>query len=200
MTDLFDEKSKDWDMNEMVAQLSSAIGTSILKSVPLHERMRVMDFGAGTGLISSQIAPRVEKILALDTSAAMLDKLVSKPELRGKVEAVCQNIIDEPLNKKFDLIVSAMAMHHVRDTAKLIQRFAEHLNSGGLLALADLDKEDGSFHPADTQGVFHHGFERNALQVILEKQGFGEIYFSTAHSIDKEGKSFPVFLLRAEKL
>ncbi len=200
MTDLFDEKSKDWDANEMVAKLSSAIGTSILENVPLHENMRVMDFGAGTGLISSQIAPRVKKIFAVDTSAAMLDELVSKPELQDKVEAVCKNIMDKPINEKFDLIVSAMAMHHVEDTTKLIQRFAEHLNAEGLIALADLDKEDGSFHPADTQGIFHHGFDRNELQTILEKQGFGEIGFLTAHTINKEEKEFPVFLLRAKKI
>ncbi|VAX14297.1 methyltransferase, putative [hydrothermal vent metagenome] len=200
MTDLFNEKSKDWDANEIVAQLSSAIGASIIDNVSLHEQMQVMDFGAGTGLISSQIAARVKKIFAVDTSEAMLNKLVSKPDLQDKVEAVCQNIIDKPMHKKVDLIVSAMAMHHVKDTASLITRFAEHLNPGGLVALADLDKEDGSFHPSDTQGVFHHGFERAELQAMLEKQGFGEIQFLTAHTINKEEKSFPVFLLTAKKI
>ncbi|NOZ36876.1 MAG: class I SAM-dependent methyltransferase [Gammaproteobacteria bacterium] len=200
MTDLFNEKSKDWDTNDIVAMLSSAIGTSMLANIPLHEQMQVMDFGAGTGLISSQIAPQVKKIFAVDTSSAMLDKLVSKPELKGKVEAVCQDIIDKPMDEKVDLIVSAMALHHVKDTASLIQRFAEHLNPQGLLALADLDKEDGSFHPADTQGVFHHGFVRSELQTLLEKQGFGKVNFLTAHTITKEEKSFPVFLLTAEKI
>ncbi len=200
MTDLFNEKSRDWDANEMVAMLSSAIGSAILKNISLHDQMQVMDFGAGTGLISSQIAPRVKKILAVDTSSAMLNKLLSKPELHDKVQAVCQDIIDKPVAEKVDLIVSAMAMHHVKDTARLIQRFAEHLNTEGLLALADLDKEDGSFHPADTEGVFHHGFERDELQGILEKQGFGEVKFSTAHTINKEENVFPVFLLTAKKI
>ncbi len=200
MTDLFDEKSKDWDANELVAMLSSAIGTSILENIPLHDQMRVMDFGAGTGLISSQVAPRVKKILAVDTSEAMLNKLASKPELHAKVEVLCQDIIDNPLDEKFDLIISAMAMHHVKDTARLIQRFSEHLNSGALIALADLDKEDGSFHPVETEGVFHHGFDRNELQTILEKQGFSGINFVTAHTINKEEKIFPVFLVTATKI
>jgi len=50
----------------------------------LHEQMRVMDFGAGTGLISSQVAPLVKKIVAVDISEAMLNKLVAKPELQEK--------------------------------------------------------------------------------------------------------------------
>ena len=199
MTDLFNEKAKDWDANEMRTKLSSAIGSSILAHVSLHEQMRVMDFGAGTGLISSQVAPLVKKIVAVDISEAMLNKLVAKPELQDKVEIVCQDIIEKPIADNFDLIMSAMSMHHVKDTSKLIQRFSEHLNPGASIALADLDKEDGSFHPEDSEGVFHLGFKRNELQIILEKYGFREIQFVTAHTINKEEKKYPIFLVTATK-
>jgi 2-polyprenyl-3-methyl-5-hydroxy-6-metoxy-1,4-benzoquinol methylase len=199
MTDLFNEKAKDWDANKMRKMLSSAIGSSILEHVSLHDQMRVMDFGAGTGLISSQVAPLVKKIVAVDISEAMLNKLVSKPELHGKVEIVCQDIIDKPIDEKFDLIMSAMAMHHVKDTPRLIQRFSEHLSPGAFIALADLDKEDGSFHPEDTEGIFHLGFKRNELQIILEKYGFGGIRFLTAHTVNKEDKKYPIFLVTATK-
>ena len=199
MTDLFNEKAKDWDANEMRTKLSSAIGSSILAHVSLHEQMRVMDFGAGTGLISSQVAPLVKKIVAVDISEAMLNKLVAKPELQNKVEIVCQDIIEKPIADNFDLIMSAMSMHHVKDTSKLIQRFSEHLNPGASIALADLDKEDGSFHPEDSEGVFHLGFKRNELQIILEKYGFREVQFVTAHTINKEEKKYPIFLVTATK-
>ena len=199
MTDLFNEKAKDWDANEMRTMLSSAIGSSILAHVSLHEQMRVMDFGAGTGLISSQVAPLVKKIVAVDISEAMLNKLVAKPELQAKVEIVCQDIIEKPIADNFDLIMSAMSMHHVKDTSKLIQRFSEHLNPGASIALADLDKEDGSFHPEDSEGVFHLGFKRNELQIILEKYGFREVQFVTAHTINKEEKKYPIFLVTATK-
>ena len=199
MTDLFNEKAKDWDANEMRTMLSAAIGSSILEHVSLHEQMRVMDFGAGTGLISSQVAPLVKKIVAVDISEAMLNKLVAKPELQDKVEIVCQDIIEKPIADNFDLIMSAMSMHHVKDTSKLIQRFSEHLNPGASIALADLDKEDGSFHPEDSEGVFHLGFKRNELQIILEKYGFREVQFVTAHTINKEEKKYPIFLVTATK-
>jgi SAM-dependent methyltransferase len=129
----------------------------------------------------------------------MLDKLVAKPELKQKVTGVCQDILDQPLDSKFDLIVSAMAMHHVEDTDKLMETFNQHLNAGGKLALADLDKEDGSFHPADVEGVYHHGFDRLELQAILERHGFEQISFSTAHTVEKNEKHYPVFLLTATK-
>lgn len=199
MTDLFEAKAKDWDANERRAKLASAIGSSILEQVQLHERMTVLDFGAGTGLITGQIAPLVKHIVAIDTSQAMLDKLESKPELQDRVEIICRDLVDDPLDARFDLIVSAMTMHHVEDTAKLIRRFSEQLNDSGVVALADLDQEDGSFHPADTQGVFHFGFDRAELRTILESQGFGQVEFFTAHTIKGEEKDYPVFLVTARK-
>ena len=197
MADLFYKKSQDWDTREVVQTLSSAVGSAILKNVPLDEQMHVMDFGAGTGLISSQIIPFVETIVAVDTSESMLNKLVKKPELEHKVKIVCQDIIDNVLTEKFDLIVSAMAMHHIEDTEKLFQRFAQQLNPGGMIALADLEKEDGSFHEEGTEGIFHNGFERNDLQSISEKYGFEEISFETVHTINKEDRCYPMFLLIA---
>ena len=199
MTDLFTEKAKDWDVNDIVLQLSSAIGSAILSNVDLNDDMQVMDFGAGTGLISSHIAPKVNSIVAVDTSKAMLDQLVAKPEFHGKVEAVCQNILELPLDRSFDVIMSAMAMHHVEDTELLVQRFSEHLKPGAAVALADLDKEDGDFHPADVEGVYHDGFDRQSFQEILEKNGFENINFVTAHTVDKEAKSYPIFLVTANK-
>jgi predicted TPR repeat methyltransferase len=199
MTDLFEAKAQDWDANDRRTRLASAIGASILEHVQLHERMNVLDFGAGTGLISARIAPMVNRIVAVDTSQAMLDKLESKPELQGKVETVCRDILDAPLDARFDLIASAMALHHVEDTGRLLERFNEQLNESGMIALADLDKEDGSFHPPDTQGVYHFGFERDSLRTELESHGFEQVEFFTAHTIKGEAKDYPVFLVTAKK-
>ena len=200
MSDHFNEKAKTWDADEMIKNLSSAVGAAILKNTHLSDKMKVMDFGAGTGLISSHVAPLVNKIVAVDISETMLDKLVAKPELQDKVEAVCQNILDKPLAAQFDLIMSAMAMHHVEDTNKLIQTFSEHLASGAQIALADLDKEDGSFHPADVEGVYHSGFDRENLKALLESQGFKDVHFHTAHTVLKEDREYPIFLVVAKKV
>lgn len=199
MSDLFKEKAQDWDVNNIVVELSSGIGRAILNNVNLHADMQVMDFGAGTGLISGHIASEVNKITAVDISESMLQQLAQKPELQGKVDVVCQDILEQNLNQKFDLIVSAMAMHHVEDTAKMMQRFAEHLQQGGELALADLDKEDGTFHPPGIEGVYHDGFEREELEKLMLDAGFNSIKFVTAHTVDKEGKLFPIFLVTAKK-
>jgi len=199
MSDLFNDKAKDWDTSERKLLMSSAVGSSIIKHVPLTQQMNVMDFGAGTGLVCSHLVPFVNKISAVDISQAMLDKLTTKSELQDKVEAVCQDIICNPIDKKFDLIVSAMALHHVEDTNSLLHSFALHLKTGGKVALSDLDKEDGDFHPEGSEGIFHFGFERDALQAALENNGFHDIQFFTIHTINKGTKLYPMFMVVATK-
>jgi len=197
MSDLFKDKAQTWDARDTVKALSQGIGAALLQKVPFSNTMQVLDFGAGTGLLSGHVAPLVAKVLALDTSEAMLKQLQAKPELQANVETVCQNILEQPLGQSFDLIISAMALHHVADTARLVQTFAAHLKPGGKLALADLDREDGSFHPKDAEGVFHTGFERQALQLLLSQNGFEQIEFETAHTVIKVDQSYPVFLVTA---
>ncbi|MGD9662969.1 MAG: class I SAM-dependent methyltransferase [Porticoccaceae bacterium] len=199
MTDLFAEKSADFDLNPFVTRLSAAISDAMVDSLTLDATMNVLDFGAGTGLISAKLAPLVSRIVAVDISPAMLAKLAAKPDLNGKVTTRCQDLLTAPLAETFDVVVSAMAMHHIEDTRQLIHTLAAHLKPGGQIALADLDSEDGSFHPADTAGVFHHGFDRDNLRRLIENAGFSDIHFTTAHNAERENGVFPIFLVTARK-
>lgn len=195
MKDLFAHKAKDWDKLDRRQQLSIAIATTIIDRVPFNDTMHVMDFGAGTGLLTAPIASRVASVTAVDTSQSMLTQLMAKPELSGNVEAVHQNILTAPLEQRFDVIVSAMTMHHVEDTAALAQTLALHTKPGATIALADLDAEDGHFHPPEAEGVFHPGFDRKALGQHLTHAGFENLEFMTAHTVDKGEKAYPIFLV-----
>lgn len=199
MTDLFRDKAAEWDQRPVPAQISEGVFAAIEREVPLDASLTVMDFGAGTGLIAARIAPRVRALLAVDVSRSMLDQLSKKPELAERATVYCQDILEAPLGRSVDLIVSAMAMHHVRDTAALARALYAHTTPGGRVALADLDVEDGSFHPAGTEGVFHHGFDRASLGRIMRDAGFDDVRFCTACEVDRESKRYPIFLLTAQR-
>ena len=64
---------------------------------------------------------------------------------------------------------------------------------------ADLDTEDGTFHPANTEGVFHQGFDRADLGKLLVDAGFVDVAFDTAVVVHKEQRAYPVFLVTARK-
>lgn len=199
MTDLFADKAADWDARPFPQRISEGVSAALFARLSLRPDQTVMDFGAGTGLLAGRIAPRVGAIIAVDVSKAMLEQLVAKPELAGKVEPICQDLLSAPLGRSVDLVVSAMAMHHVEDTAALLRALFEHLEPGGQVALADLDREDGDFHPPGTQGVFHHGFDRESLAASMRQAGFADVVVETACDLEKEGRSYTIFLATAAR-
>lgn len=199
MADLFEDKAADWDARPVPQQISEGVFNALKRAVELGPDVTVLDFGAGTGLIAGKLAPHVKHILAVDISQAMLDQLAKKPELEGKVEIFCQNILEKPLGREVDLVVSAMAMHHVEDTLALLKAILGHLLPAGRVAIADLDKEDGDFHPPGVEGVYHSGFDREHLRSVFEDAGFEDIGFVTACQVNKEGKDYPIFLVTATK-
>jgi tRNA (cmo5U34)-methyltransferase len=100
---------------------------------------------------------------------------------------------------RFDLIVSSMTMHHVKDAGRTVSILSNLLRPGGRLAIADLYSEDGTFHP-DKTGVFHHGFDREHMKALFRKSGLADIRDSTAFTIPRETpdggiRNFPVFLV-----
>ena len=199
MTDLFADKAAEWDARPLPQRISEGVSAALFARIALRSDQTVLDFGAGTGLLTTRIAPKVASVIAVDISPAMLEQLAAKPELEGKVEPICQDILAAPLDRRADLIVSAMAMHHVEDTAKLLRALFDHLTPGGQLALADLDREDGDFHPPGIEGVFHHGFDRGQLAAKMRAAGFTDVAIETACEVDKEGRRYPIFLATATR-
>lgn len=96
-----------------------------------------------------------------------------------------------------------MTLHHIHDVNDMLVKFHDLLSPKGCLVVADLDKEDGSFHTDGTTDV-HPGFDQDELQKIVERIGFGNVTFSTAYEIKKkignEEQTFPVFLMTARKI
>jgi len=197
--DNFAHKSKSWDMNSKRVQNAKGIAEHIIENIKLKPSMKVMDFGAGTGLLSYFIAPYVKTIVAVDNSPSMLEVFKEKSEeFECKTEVLELDLSKDNLNEKFDGIISSMTIHHLEDTKALFQKLYNMLEDNGFIALADLDTEDGSFH-SDNTGVFHYGFERATLEEIAKEVGFKNIRFELASTINKPHANFTVFLMLAEK-
>ena len=197
--DLFAHKSKNWDMKSRRVTNARNIAELIVKNIKLNKEMEIMDLGAGTGLLGFFIAPFVRKIVAVDNSPSMLIEFENKcNEFQCETEAVEKDFSKETLDRKFDGIISSMTIHHLEDILALFHKLYAMLNDGGFIAIADLDTEDGSFH-SDNAGVFHHGFDREALVAIAEEAGFKDVKFDTASTINKPHRDFTVFLLTARK-
>jgi ubiquinone/menaquinone biosynthesis C-methylase UbiE len=110
-------------------------------------------------------------------------------------------LVDPLPAERYDIIYSLMTLHHVPATDAILQRFHAALATNGLLCIADLDAEDGSFHGAGFDG--HLGFDRARLGALARGAGFATVEFSTAHEIEKavdgQSRRYPVFLMVARK-
>ena len=193
----FDTAARDWDQRPMSLQLA-AVPERLLAQLPLRASDHVLDFGAGTGLLSAPIAPKVAQVTALDMSAAMLQVLDEKGF--ANITPLQQDIF-AGLPGQYHAVVSCMALHHVADTAALLRAFAAALHSGGRIALVDLYQEDGSFH-GDNQakGVQHFGFAPKALQALAEQAGLMDIAFSEILRLQhSNGRGYPLFLMTGRK-
>lgn len=84
-----------------------------------NDPKRILDLGAGTGLLTSQLADRYPgaRFVLQDGSPAMLEQA---SELLGdKIESVVVSDFADPLPEgPFDAVVSSLAIHHLEDEGK----------------------------------------------------------------------------------
>ena len=199
----FDIKAKDWDMNPVHIERSKAIAEQMIRLLPLSDKMRALEFGAGTGVLSFLLKDRFAEITMMDSSMEMLKKAEAKvdPVDRARFNIIlCDLDIEEYHDEPFDIIYSQMVLHHIKDTTAILRKFYNLLKPGGILAIADLYLEDGSFHDGDTS--VHFGFDPEELTAILHQIGFNNITNLPCFVMQKEIsadniKEYPIFLMTA---
>lgn len=202
----FDKEAAQWDANPGRVKLAHDVAAAITREIPLSKEWEALDFGCGTGLLTLKLQLHLKSITGVDSSPGMLNMLESKVATQGLNNVHTRHVDFEKgahVNGGYDLIVSSMVVHHVPDTADLLKEWFDLLHSGGQIAFADLDSEDGSFH-GDNTGVFHLGFDRNKLRQLLQDAGFQDIRDTTATSMSKEVagqglRDFSIFLITARK-
>lgn len=203
---IFDKAAADWDKNSLRLQLAKSVTAAIKNAVPLSDTMCALEIGCGTGLITTELAPHLKSIVATDTSGGMLWVLQEKIKTQSltNIETLQLDLgadADLLANRSFNLIYCSMTLHHVRDTGAVLQKCRQLLAREGFLVIADLEKEDGTFH-GDMNGVEHLGFDPAKLAEQVSRCGFAQVNTARAHVITKENvqrqvRDYPVFLLTA---
>ena len=141
----FDKGAKDYDSarKQLIPCFDEFYGTAIdLVKFQNKESIKVLDLGAGTGLFSSlvfQRYPKAEFVLC-DLSTAMLNEAKERFSVNDiEIEFITKNYSSEPILGKYDLIISALSIHHLTAQEKedLFSKIFSSLNDNGLFINAD---------------------------------------------------------------
>jgi len=202
MVRTFDERAPDWDTPRRVARAEEAAAT-IAAAIDIPPNCRAIEVGAGTGLLGLALRPRLGSLVLADTSDGMLAE-VDRKIRDGHVDGMRTAHFDvagdaPPQGAPFDLVVSLLLLHHVKDTPAALAGMHRLLAPGGQIAAIDLDTEDGSFHSPEAEGVHHHGFDRERLAGLARDAGFADVRVGDGHPIEDEGRAYPMFLLTARR-
>jgi ubiquinone/menaquinone biosynthesis C-methylase UbiE len=194
-TNGFDERAASWDDDPAKVERAHTVALAIRDAVRLDRSMRLLEYGAGTGLVTQALRDSIGSVTLADTSAGMRTvmnrKIAAGTIADARVWSV--DLATEPApDEDFDVIVTVMTLHHIRNTDAILSKFASLLVEGGSLCVADLEEEDGSFHAEGFDG--HHGFDRAALASSLEDAGFTDVTFRICGEVVRDGIVYPLFL------
>lgn len=159
----------------------------------------ILEYGAGTGLLGFALAELGARVTLADSSTEMLAVAREKIAAAGAsgLTALHLDLTTGPTpDARYDVVCTLMTLHHLPDTDDILRKLRALLAPGGVLFVADLDREDGSFHGEGFTG--HGGFDRVDLGRRLERAGFTSATFETVAEVVREESSgkrvYPVFL------
>ena len=200
----FDQVANRYDTPDKIKR-SEEFVKKLLELIPINKNFKVMDIGAGTGLVDVVLSKYTGQIYAFDLSEGMLKVFEEKIKKNGieNIKIFKKDVLNEDFSERdFDLVITSMTFHHLDNPEEALRKIKDYLKDGGYVAIIDLEKEDGTFH-SDNTDVKHFGFEKDDVKNWFEKNGFKDIKVITVYSIKKERsgkvKDYPVFLAIGQK-
>jgi|HubBroStandDraft_1064217.scaffolds.fasta_scaffold68531_2 ubiquinone/menaquinone biosynthesis C-methylase UbiE/DNA-binding HxlR family transcriptional regulator len=174
-----------------------SVAEALLRLMP---PMIIADLGAGEGAFALLLAQRAKKVIAVDTSAKMIE-VAREQALRHGVENVEYRLGDMeelPIDAaSVDLVFFSQSLHHAMHPEHAVSEAARILVPGGRIVILDLAKH--RFEEArELYADEWLGFTETELETMLEKAGLTEIQTSIVHK-EPETPQFQTLLAVAGK-
>ena len=188
----FNHKAESFDSpkNKFLADL---IRQEVKNQVVDFSDKHILDFGGGTGLVSLPLAKQSGSVTLVDISEKMLEQAHLKVEKQGieNVQLLERDLLLNPLNQLFDIIVVSRVLHHVPNVEETLAMFRNHLVEAGRLFIADFVKTD----------INQHGFKLDDLEEKLFQTGFLSVKPRVIYSAEELflGNHAELFLSSAQK-
>ena len=188
----FNHKAETFDSPKNIF-LANLVCHAIEKQIDFLSDKAILDFGGGTGLLALPLAKQAKSVTLVDISEKMLEQARLKAvdqEIRN-LQLLEQDLLANPLDQQFDLIVVSRVLHHMPDLDATLAMFHHHLRENGQVFIADFTKIEPN----------HHGFDLAELETKLAQNDFSSIDSQILYSAEElfQGNYSELFLTVAQK-
>ena len=188
----FNYKAETFDSPKNIF-LANLVCQAVEKQIDLLSDKEILDFGGGTGLLTLPLAKQAKSVTLVDISEKMLEQARLKAEQQDikNIQFLEQDLLENPMEQEFDLIVVSRVLHHMPDLDEALSLFHQHLKEDGQLLLADFTKTEAN----------HHGFDLAELEKQLIEHGFSSVHSQILYSAEDlfQGNYSELFLTVAQK-
>ncbi len=151
-----------------------SLAEALLRLMP---PMAIADLGAGEGAFSLLLAQRAKKVIAVDSSARMIDVGRAQALRHGidNVEYRLGDMEEIPIaDGEVDLVFFSQSLHHALHPERAVHEARRILRPGGRVVILDLLKH--RFEEAhELYADEWLGFSETELEAMLEKAGFASV-------------------------
>lgn len=164
--EVFDRHAKKYDeeRRRLIPGFDDFYGLAIDVMDFKHDNPRVLDLGAGTGLLTKFLLEKYpnSKVTLIDLSKNMLNEAKSRFKYNSNINYLNEDYMTYQFSEKFDIIMSSLSIHHLTQEEKeaLYNKYVNLLNDDGIFVNADLIR--------DTNNEVEKFFYKKCDELILK--------------------------------
>lgn len=169
---VFDQVAGRYDRH---AALEQEIGSRLLERLEFQRRpaQRILDLGCGTGVSCAELkrSYRKAQVIGLDSSVAMLKRMLKRSGLLRPLRPVCADFTELPLaDQSVDLVFSNLAFQWCSNPAALFNEIRRVLAPGGMLLFSSLGV--GTFN--ELEAAWHSTHESSRMAPFADILELGD--------------------------
>jgi ArsR family transcriptional regulator len=198
MRSFFDSVAGRLGRDYVPGQSWKGVAEALLRLMP---PLVIADLGAGEGAFALLLAQSAKKVIAVDTSAKMIEVGREQARRHGvkNIEFRLGDMEQVPIRSaRVDLVFFSQSLHHALHPGRAVSEASRILRPGGRIVILDLVKH--RFEEArELYADEWLGFSEAELEAMLEKAGFTEVQTSVVHK-EPGTPQFQTLLAVADKL